>query len=433
MAAKRVIEEEPELAPNEEVIKTSFLDLLGIFFGFIWFMRRAIIGVILIAGLGLIIHNTWSNSRKALGEHRPVAVVENSSRVLELPETSIDFAPLNIGSSSDSATSNQDQPKSPGAEDNGTPKEAEFVAREPLLESGTADELVEMLLHLKNAWLDKNPTIGFMIQQRRLKFARRLLELEIEEHQRVFALNEYIESVIVLDLVVNQRKINAPQVRVALLEVVEKYQQHQSTTIRAKACLAGLAIPLHDYTRDRKGEALEEFALKLDKFAGPVFEDSLASAHLCSLVLDLRGLRDWDGVALPYCVKLVNKMADSSDPKIRSMSDNLLERIYFEHIGISDLTSRLDQGDKEVAPLIDEFFQGIEANPDIRSEFYQIAVSIIEKFKQLGQREEFGSHVQWLRKIVEKVSSKEKKAEIAKSIDGVQTIPWGAVEAEPKS
>ena len=125
---------------------------------------------------------------------------------------------------------------------------------------------------------------AFSTNKRRGKISLRLMELTDDENRQVFALNEYIESVIVSDFLVSTNDIDSPEVRTALLDITEKYQRHQSSAVRAKASLCGLSAPLHDYNKNRKKESLELFASRLDEFADRVFEDKLATVRILSLI-----------------------------------------------------------------------------------------------------------------------------------------------------
>ena len=432
---------EKELDPNEVVIKTSLGERLQICLGFIWFMRRAIVGTILIVGLAFIIYNSWSASRKTLDEHNssPAYVVEDSEDPLELLGTEAEkVASLNDGSLEGAGSSIRDQPGSFGSGDIYTGKEnttgVEAASYDPILEEGTVEELVEALFSLKHSWEQKPVLQAFSTNKRRGKISLRLMELTDDENRQVFALNEYIESVIVSDFLVNTNDIDSPEVRTALLDITEKYQRHQSSAVRAKASLCGLSAPLHDYNKNRKKESLELFASRLDEFADRVFEDKLATVRICGLVLGLRKLRDWDGSALPYCEKLINKISESNNPDLDTVGVNLRERVYFGHLGINDFVSRLDQEDTDVGLLIEEFFSGLEAYPDFRMGFYQIAVSVLEKLKLLEQREEYESLIKRLGVLADRVSSEEVKSEIIKATGELEELPWGPrLEDNPES
>ena len=118
-------------------------------------------------------------------------------------------------------------------------------------------------------------------------------------------------------------------------------------------------------------------------------------------------------------------MEQSKDPRIRDMSIGRRERIFFEHLQPNELVSRIDQEDKRVNGDIKEYFQGIESNPDIRLEFFQVAVTVIEKFKSVEKKEEYNSLLGWLGRITTKMDSEETKAEVESAIRKLEALPWG--------
>lgn len=450
MATKPPTEE--ELDPNEQVIEISFIDGLMISLGYLWFMRRVLVGAILISGLGYIIYSTYAKSREKLDEHKSAPAYVAESNEPDLPGANGELASSYTDDSSSAGVSSVDllNPQSSpdyvtaelnssgGIDANSSVEAKEFksVSYDPMLENGTADELIDLLLVLKESWVGQLPSPVYLVNKRRTKLARRLMELDDDVHRQVFALNEYIEAMLILDLLVIQHDIESPDVRAAVEEIAQKYQEHESPTIRGKACLASVVMPLHDYFAEKKAEStelLELFAKRLDSLGDEVFQDEIASSRLFRLVMLLREHHEWDGVALPYCEKLIEKMAASSDSEVVTMGENLRERVYFQHLGVNDLVSRLDQGDEEVTAEIDEFFTGLEMNPNLRLGFYQIAVSIIVKHKELELRERYEALMERLAKITETVESEDQKAEIVRALLELDELHWGeAKDDAPK-
>ena len=419
MSAKTPIQDDQN--PNDEVIKVGFKDWVGMFFGYLWFMRRALFGIILLAALGYGIYRVWKMPPKTFDDGpRLVGNDTDSSESLTDPGVGSDID----GESGDSSKKS-DKPSVRRFKDIVVPKREKFAPYEPLLETGTVDELVEEIFKLRGSWVGKNPSVIFLMNQRRSRVARRLMELEISDSQQVFALSQYIESIVVLDMVASQKRMNAPEVRTALEEIISQYVGHDHPTISSKANLARILIPLHDYAVEQREGLLEEFSTRLEENGDQVFEDPVTTGRLCSVALWLRRVCDWDGTGLPYCVKLIDKMDQSKDLKIRNASIGLRERVFFEHLEILQLVARIDQEDKKVNGDIKEFFQGIESNPDLRLEFYQVAVTVIEKFKSIEKKEEYNSLLAWLTRISTKIGSEDSKSEVESAIRKLESLPWG--------
>ena len=86
-------------------------------------------------------------------------------------------------------------------------------------------------------------------------------------------------------------------------------------------------------------------------------------------------------------------------------------------IWVTPILESVEQGDKEVLPLIEQFFRGIEADPNCGIVFFQVAINLIEKNKHLEQKEDFESRIKWLAKITEKADSDELKSRLLKVIE----------------
>jgi len=388
-------------------------------FSYVWFMRRLLFGVILIAGLGYVIHRVSTMPTKNFDEG--ARLVGNEADLGDsFPASDNDLA----SNASDDGAKQNANPSVRGLKDVTVPQDEKFAPNDPLLQTGTVVELIEEIFVLGSNWAGKSDPVVFLTNQRRARLARRLMEIGTSDDQQIFALNEYIESTIVLDMVVCQGRMNAPEVRKSLQEIVSNYLSHDHLTIRSKANLAKLLIPLHDFGGAPQARFIEEFSVRIEQLADQVFEDILCTKLLCSGALWLRRACDWDGTGLPCCVKLVGKMDEAKSSKIREMAVDFRERIFFQHLQPSELVARIDQEDNEVNGDIKEFFEGIEANPQVRFEYFQIAVSLIEKLKLIGKKVEYDSLLAWLGKISKNVSSREKKLEIESAIRKLDSLPW---------
>ena len=304
---------------------------------------------------------------------------------------------------------------------------------DPILESSNVAELSDRILSLSRQWVGKPYASVFLINQRRANYASRLLELHIDEQMRAFALSEYIDSSVLLDSVAAREKMKTRGDRASLEEIVQKCRQHDVPAIRAKAAFADLSIPLHDYYLSNELVDLDEFLSRLDKCDKTVFEDRIACDLLCGKVFRLRELRRWDGVALPYCEALQEKLTESENPNVVGLAEMFRERVYFGHLDLSELVERLEQGDKEVLWLIQGLFRGLEAHPDCRLVFYQAALNVITISKRLEQKEDYESLMKRLAKITQKMGSEDKKSKVLGAIEELKARPWGLLEVKDET
>ena len=396
------------------------MDLIAAFGSFIWFQRRTIVGAILLVGLAVMIYKVYMI---------PPKTFENEERVTSLlvdpPSSSIDFNAFEGMPTADPESGEPVTPKIFTMEDIVLPESEKIVAFDPVLKSGTVDELIEVALGLRDAWVGKSPQDAFMMCQRRAQIDRRLMELELTNEEQNFALGDYIETIICLDKIVSEHQYKAPQIRSALKEIAEKYTNHSDPIVCAKANLAAVSAPMHDFYHDNQTEQLEVFSRLVPNHIDKIFGDPAATGRLAGLTLKLHRSRNWDGSALPYCLDIVKRMEACEDQEIKNSGIGLRERLYFEHLEPNKIVERIKLDDLESRANVKQFFEALEANPNSRLQFFQVAVSTIETFKRLDKKEDYQNLLLWLQRISTKIGSKAKRDEIASVILKLDEIPFG--------
>ena len=320
------------------------------------------------------------------------------------------------------------------ADDNGSSNLAlESALDEESSGETSVDQLLDTLVVLRESWKTKSHQEGLVENQERARLASQLMELDTGDIHHVYALNEYIEAVTILDWIVSLEKMEMPEVRVAVEEVVEKYRQHESLPVRSSACLAYVAVPLHDHLRSGAEGAIDEFVRRLDQCADRVLEDRTSTSRIGKIIFSIRSSRNWDGTAVPFCVALARKMQESNRPEIQKQGEFFQERFYFGHLELEDLVSRVRPDDAEGMAVVVGFFRGLESYPNVRLPIYQVAIAAIEKTKMLELREDYEKLLQWLVKIVEKIDSESKKSTLLVGIEKLKALPWGPVDVPAKS
>ena len=414
---------------------TNSREQSGNLFQIFWHRRRFLLSAVLLVALGIVIFKMSMMPPRNSEKYIPDLVAADSGDPGNSSSSTIDSALSNgkFGRASEGSVSDDEILYSlikGGSPAIGSAKDQEAVSHDPILDGGSADQLVETILLLRDSWKRRTAPAAFLMNQRRATLAERLMELDVDQTKQVFALSEYIESIINLDFLASREHMETRSVRVSLEAIVQKYKEHESLPVRSKAALASLSIPLHDFLRSRKTLHLDNFLSDLEKSGGAVLEDRYACDRLCGSIGWLRKVQECDGTVLPYCLALLKKIRESGNPEVQNLARVFSDYIYFGHLEIHDLVSRLEQGDQEVLPLIQQFFRGIDANPNCRVVIYKIAIGLIKKNKNLEQREEFESRMKCLSRITEKLDSDEVKSALLKAIEELEALPWGPPQVE---
>jgi len=392
---------------------------------FLWFQRRFIIGLILMAVVGVIIYKVAMIPPKTFDDEEVVSLM------LDPPSATIEFEKLELDNNAPDKTGGDEIPQIILMEDIILPESEEIVPFDPLIKTGSVDELIGNALKLRDLWVGQPSQVAFLICQRRAKIDRRLMELELTKEEQNFALGDYVESIICLDKIVIDNKMTTPQIRVALKEIGEKYHNHADPIVRAKSNLALLSIPLHDFYGDNETKHLEEFSRLVPSHVEKVFGDPVATARLTGLLVAAHRQRNWDGSVIPYGNDISRRMEAFHDPQISEAGVKFRERIFFAHLEPNSLVSRIEQEDVQAPDFVKSYFEALEANPESRLALYQKAVSVIQKYKEMDKREDYNALMLWFQRISTKVKTKSIRDEILKVMVELEKLEFGTQASGP--
>ncbi len=407
-----------EIDDDEKVVRVSLGERVGLIFSFLWYSRRLLMGVIMVIALAYGIFRVYMIPPQTFDEG-PVLVVNDYLK--DLPTANINFRPL----LDESNPGDSNKPKIRTMDDIVLPDEKEVVPYSPLINEGSVDELIEAALDLREAWVGQPAPIAYLKCHRRARITRRLMDLELTLDQQIYALGDYVESLILLDKIVAEAKFSEPQIRVAIKEVVEKYSDHRHPIVRAKANLAAVLIPIHDFLNTSAATELEEFNNQIPGRLNFIVADPASAKRLAGMTLRLHEKSNWDGTVIPYCMEVVNRMEAYSDSEIREIGVGLRERLFFEHLEPNELVKRVGMGDVETRMVVQQYFSALEQNPNIRMPFFQVAVSTIETFKFHDKKQDYEALLTWLLKISTKVKSEAKRDQIEQAIRKLEALPFG--------
>ena len=382
----------------------------------LWFQRQFIFGLLLLVGLGYGIYRVYIIPPKKFEE------IPTSNVIGELPTTDLNFG-LDLAKKG----SGDDKPKVKTMEDIILPEKTEPKPFDPILDAGTVEELIEESLRLRSNWVGKVAPKRYEMFQRRAKIARKLLQKPISESQHIFALGDYIESLVLMDNLVCEKKYKVPQVRMAMQEIAEKYTPHPHKVICAKANLAAVLIHVHDFLQYDDEEHLKLYTEKLPSRLDKISQDKVTLERLAGMTVLLHQKRNWDGSSLPYCMEVVRLLDEHENELVQNVGVALREKLNFEHLEPKSLVDRIGLDDFESRRDVKAYFQALENNPNVRLRFFQVGITAIRAFKQLDKKEDYQHLVAWLRRITPKVKSESSRKEIYGVLKRLEALPFGKI------
>lgn len=304
-----------------------------------------------------------------------------------------------------------------------------------LLKNGSAIELIDELLRLRSIPRSKSMAIMFALVEKRSRIARRLLELELSESQRVFAINELIEDALQLDATNKTGKLGKPSARENLILIRDTYSNHESAALGAKASLGFPLIPLHDFSVSKSESDLVAAGDQFELHADKIIRHPETTARFVQLLVDLFVETNYQDHRLrTLAIRVMKRLGKSENGEIIFITKALGEQIYFSEVELGSLVERIEGGNDLARNHVQAFFEALQANPSSRIEIYRIASEVIEEYERLGHHQDAAALVNWLAKINEKNGSQEDRDEVAakcaelfKKLQGNRAKPGQAV------
>jgi len=283
------------------------------------------------------------------------------------------------------------------------------------METASPSQLIEMLLNLRNQKTDSTP-LRFVNVQRRTDIGRLLLTKKLTESQKRFALVDYIEAVIQLDAINTSGNLKADHIREHLIEIRDKYSDHPDDNVGAKASLAYILVPIHDFFEDEDESELKKVADLFDTHAEKIFRHEDTTRRLAKLIIDIFSKSDFSPAHQELARRLMNRMEKEEDPEVLAMARSVREQIYFAESELASLVDRIEGGNSLARDDVQRLFEGLDTNPSSRVEIYKIATEVIAEYDRLGHKNDADALMKWLASINKKNESKEIRQAIANAI-----------------
>lgn len=359
---------------------------------------KILIGVLLVAGISIWIYYASTSARA------PTSAGTWSKKFSQyLPATNIDGdseAPVDSGNSSAAEIRESNR----------------ILDLNQFLAVATTEEKLDQTLEIRNAWSKNELPVAYMLVWRRAKIASNLIESDVDEKTRLYAYNEYIESILTLDSLNCQGNLEMPGIREALLEIGTMFKDFPDEVIRSKASLVHVLGPAHDFLATSDLSHVKLLRKKFDEHAETILIDSKSALLFVQLLADMYAKSNYATGFRESGLAIAEKMKNSENPAVVDAGQLLKEQIFFAKIDLKSLVIRIEGGNLDTRNDVREFFQALAENPSSRIEIYQVAVDVVAQYKKLGESSEAKSLATWLGQVNEKNSVEKNRTEIAKMV-----------------
>ena len=250
-----------------------------------------------------------------------------------LPATNIDSEPTLVADNEDAKVEEVDEIKEE--------KSNRLLKINQFLANATLDEKLDETLDIRDIWMQNELPVAYILVWRRAKIARHLIESDVDDKTRVFAYNEYIESILTLDALNCQGRLGVPDIREALLEVGTMFNDFPNDVVQSKASLAYVLEPVHDYLRTKDLANIDRMGDAFEKHSNTVMLDPQSSVRLVTLIADMYARSNYSSAFREPGLRIAQTLLKSTDPTTLDAGQKLKEQMYFGDLELYTLALSL--------------------------------------------------------------------------------------------
>ncbi len=396
----------------------------------LWFHHKTIIAFILLTVVGIWVYRISTTKKDVVEPNRRSEIkrpVED-----DVPTANLDFGPPANGGTTTDAEVNPSNPKPDAAPSvpekpstdasksvdtthDSTP-EKHPKTRDTLLETGSVDELIEASLKIRDEWGSAIPSIGLIMCSQRAKISRRLLEMELTESQRIFALTSYIESISLVDSLNVASNMNLPGTRDALLEIDKKYSQNPNSSVSVQANLAMTLAPLYDFINNGEMESLQQFQTQFNQRLGEIARDQGALNRLAEVSIAMYKKPELPEARQQVILDLMKQIFDLKTPSSQAVAEKFRERYLFDEFDFEALPGLVQFNDESTGRKVNSFFDTLEQNPDSTDTVFVVATQIVRSYRESGNTEQANVLMRRLDEITDKIPTEERRQTVKAAI-----------------
>lgn len=392
---------------NPEPSTRDWQDYAELFFGFLGFYHKTIIGLVLLTILGV-----WSYHLTT--DQQEIVEREESPTNIRPKKDDIPLANLNFVLKSKMDAAHSEEPNRPTTEPTAELRKPRKI--QILLETGTVNELVEQSLKIHESWGDAMPSVGLAMCSERAKISRRLLEMDLSDSQRTFALASYIESISLIDSLNVASKMNILGTREALLEIDERFSNHPDPTIYAKANLAMTLAPLYDFIATSNVESLYSYQTQFQQRIEKIAPDQASLSRLAELSVAMHNQGGLPKERDPVILDLLTRMFDLKTPLAQEVAARFRQRLLFDRFEPKTLADVVQFNDEGVRKKVHAFFQTLAENPNSSQQIYKVAINVISSYQANHRIQDAEALLVWLEEISNQIPAEQNRQAVQDAI-----------------
>ncbi len=392
-----------KLEPNESPESPDWRERLELLFGFLRFHAKHMIGFILVCAVITLVYklSIQSQDTPIVSKAKPEKSSRNedSAEPQTFPESSQSARNATEVNSDETLRSESTNPNT----------DSEFANQ-------SINQLIERSIKIHQTWGKEAPGIGIALCKERARLSQHLLQRKLTESQEIFAITSYIDATSLIDSLNVSSKMQLKGTRTPLVEIDQKYSDHDNDDIAAKANLAISLAPLYKFMVTGAPEQATQFESECRQRLGKIALNNSALTRLADLAIAAHNKLETDSPSAGTFAKLADLLLELPDKQSRRIALQYREHLLYDRFDPRTINLMGGENDTTARQQVKDFFQTLTEHPDSSPQTYRKAVEIIKSFQRLGRTEDTIRLTRWLEQITDQIPLDQNQQTIKKAI-----------------
>lgn len=288
--------------------------------------------------------------------------------------------------------------------------EGDSVSVNQIVESGSLFEIIDKLMELESEDPKKRSAAYTQLHKERADLARRVLELDVTESQRVYATLTLLHALSKSDWQNSEFKLGFKHTRSQMIEFAENHLNDPNETVVARANFALAAIPAFDILKTPSLAKLEEVETEFQNRADKILDDLSSASHYADMVLAIRDqesekLGDIDVESGEFKLFVDNVLAtyeQHPSQSSKTVSEVFREGLRIREFELLTLIERIEENPDSSRTDVQLFFESLSEYPFGERSFKK-AIASIAAYSNAGKKEDATQLADWLADIATRI------------------------------
>ncbi len=307
--------------------------------------------------------------------------------------------------------------------------EGDSVSVNQILESGSLIEIIDKLMELETEDPKKRSATFTQLHKERADLARRVLELDVTESQRVYATMTLLHALSKSDWQNAEFKLGFEHTRSQMIEFAENHLNDPNETVVARANFALAAIPAFDILKTPSLAKLEEVETEFQNRSEKILNDLTSATHYADMVLAIKDQKgeEFEGIDVEsekltrFIDNVLATYEQHPSQSIKTVSEVFREGLRIRKFDLLTLLERIEENSKNSRTDVQLFFESLSEYP-IGERSFKVAIASIAAYSNTGKKEDATRLADWLADIATRIKNIPFRNKVLMEIERVREL-----------